>query len=167
VINSREHLQEELRRQTHAEPSIHDLRTYAPLPTSSSGTMHRSKQLFQMKRQTTSGSARPARSRATSTTTQEVGCTSTRKASSTTARRSRSREKLLLSKPAKPRLTHWATRPKCSPGAKTSPTSAWVYKPHRLSFDRTSERRFPVALLQRSGEENRLRRRTKHSTRCQ
>jgi hypothetical protein len=124
MTNSREHSQEELRRQILAETIFTHPKTSAPLPTSSTGTMLQSKQPCQRKRQTTSGSARPARSRATSTPMREAGCTSTRKASSTTARRSRSREKPLLSKPANPRLTQWATTPKCSPAAKTPPTSA-------------------------------------------
>jgi hypothetical protein len=98
--------------------------TNSSLPTSSTGTMLQSKQPCQMKRQTTSGSARPARSRATSTTTREAGCTSTRKASSTTGKRSQSREKTRLSKRANHRLTQWAITPKCSPAAKTPPTSA-------------------------------------------
>lgn len=57
---------------------------------------------------------------------QQPGCTLTRKASSTTARHSRSREKLLLSKLAKPQLTHWATAPKSRSAAKTTPTLVLV-----------------------------------------
>src|ERR1035437_936217 len=85
--------------------------------------MHQSKQPYQMKRQTTSGSARPARSRAINTTTREAGCTSTRKASSTTGKRSRSRERPPLSKPANPRLTQWAITPRRSPAAATTITT--------------------------------------------
>ncbi len=123
--------------------SWHVLRR-AGLPKSSTGTMLQSKQPYQRKRQTTSGSARPARSRAISTPMRVAGCTSTRKASSTTARRSPSREKLLLSKPANPRLTQWATPPKCSPAAKTPPTLAWVCKPYRFSAASSKNARQPV-----------------------
>src|ERR1035438_9830629 len=129
--NSREHSQEELRRQTLTATTIHtpenlsttadiEHRHNAPIQAalpkeaseyewkretgevqsyqhnhagswlhidpqgqfSSAGTMLQFKQPCQRKRQNTSGSARPARSRATSTTTREAGCTSTRKASS-------------------------------------------------------------------------------------
>ena len=60
----------------------------------------------------------------TSTPMREAGCTSTRKASFTTARRSPLRERPPLIKRAKPRLTLWATKPKCSLAAKTRPISA-------------------------------------------
>src|ERR1035437_7685628 len=99
------------------------LKASAPLPTSSTGTMLQSKQPFQTKHQTTSGNARPARSRATSTTMLEAGRTCTLKASSTTGKRSRSREKSLLSKRATHRLTQWATTPKCSPAVATTITT--------------------------------------------
>ena len=94
MTNNREHLQEGLRRQILAEANIH-----APENISTTA------EIEHWHNAPTSGSARPARSRATSTPMQEVGCASTRKASSTTVRHSRSREEQGFDERAKPRLT--------------------------------------------------------------